>query len=62
MPPPTIKTMPNSPIVWAKDIIKDVKKPLLQRGMIILKKVSRGLAPKLFEVLRVSLPIFSKDD
>ena len=61
MPPPTIKTIPNSPIVCAKEIIKDVKNPLLQRGTITLKKVSNGPAPKLLAVLSVFIPIFSKE-
>ena len=60
--PPTIRTIPNSPIVCAKEIIKDVKNPLLQRGTITLKKVSNGPAPKLLAVLSVSTPIFSKED
>ena len=47
MPPPTIRTIPNSPKVCAKDIIKEVKNPLLHKGIITLKKVSNGPAPKL---------------
>ena len=62
IPPPTIKTIPNSPIVWANEIIKEVKKPFLDNGTITFINVSNLLAPKLSEVLRVSLPIFSNDD
>mgnify|MGYP003862532113 CR=1 FL=1 len=38
IPPPTIKTIPNSPIVWANDIINEVKKPFLDNGIIIETK------------------------
>ena len=62
IPPPTIKTIPNSPIVCANEIIKEVKKPFLDNGTITLINVSNLFAPKLSEVLRASLPIFSNDD
>ena len=47
MPPPTIRTIPNSPKVCAKDIMKEVKNPFLLKGIITLEKLSNGLAPKL---------------
>ena len=47
MPPPTIRTIPNSPKVCAKDIMKEVKNPFLHNGIITFKKVSNGPAPKL---------------
>jgi len=62
IPPPTIKTIPNSPIVWANDIMNDVRKPLLDKGMITFLKVSSEFAPRVLAVLIVSLPILSNDD
>ena len=42
-----MKKFSNNQQLIAKDIIKEVKNPLLHKGIITLKKVSNGPAPKL---------------
>ena len=58
--PPTINTMPNSPMVWAKVSTAAVRYPPRAMGSTVVRHASRGFAPRVAAVSRGWWPIWAK--
>jgi len=60
MLPPIIRTMPNSPTVWAKPRMAPLRKPGLASGTATDQKASHGLARSVAATSSGRSPIDSK--